>query len=126
MDPSTTHRASPLCLDLTFPSGATQEEEEEEKTENRKLKGFWEFFLSCLPPDSVFACTYQTLGETHKGGCIQHRCIDTHGEGEDPPRIIRSVTPSNSPPPTKLEHQHRDPAPPAQSVYGPVYSGAAN
>lgn len=66
MDSSTIHRASPLCLDLTFPSGATQEEEEEgeEKTENRKLKGFWEFFLSCLPPDSVFVCTYQTLGET--------------------------------------------------------------
>lgn len=67
MDSSTIHRASPLCLDLTFPSGATQEveeEEEEEKTKNRKLKGFWEFFLSCLPPDSVFACTYQTLGET--------------------------------------------------------------
>lgn len=61
-DSSTTRRASPLCLDLTFPSGATREEEE--KTENRKLKGFWEFFLSCLPPDSVFACTHQTLGET--------------------------------------------------------------
>lgn len=66
MDSSTTHRATPLCLDLTFPSGATQEEEEEEKTENRKLKGFWEFILSCLPPDSVFACTHQTLGETDR------------------------------------------------------------
>lgn len=71
MDSSTIHRASPLCLDLTFPSGATQEEEEEEedeekkklKTESSKASGRF-FFLSCLPPDSVFACTYQTLGET--------------------------------------------------------------
>lgn len=27
MDSSTVHQASPLCLDLTFPSGATQEKE---------------------------------------------------------------------------------------------------
>lgn len=58
MDSSTVHQASPLCLDLTFPSGAT-----EEKEKKAQLKGFWEF-LSCLPPDNVFACTYQTLGET--------------------------------------------------------------
>ena len=61
MDSSTARRASPLCLDLTFPSGATQEKGKKKKKE--QLKGFWEF-LSCLPPDNVFACTYQTLGET--------------------------------------------------------------
>lgn len=58
MDSSTVHRASPLCLDLTFPSGATQEQE---KKNSSKASGS---FLSCLPPDNVFACTYQTLGET--------------------------------------------------------------
>lgn len=81
-DSSTIHRASPLCLDLTFPSGATQEEEEEEKTENRKLKGFWELFLSCLPADGVFACTHQTLGEadTKTNTYSTHRCIDTQTE----------------------------------------------
>lgn len=57
MDFSTVQQVSPLCLDLTFPSGATEEKEKEQ------LKGFWEF-LSCLPPDNVFACTYQTLRET--------------------------------------------------------------
>lgn len=60
MDPSAARRASPLCLDLTFPSGLTHKEEEGGKKE--QLKGFWEF-LSCLPPDNVFACTYHTLGE---------------------------------------------------------------
>lgn len=47
-----------FCLDLTFPSGATEEKGKKKEW----LKGFWEF-LSCLPPDIVFACTYQTLGE---------------------------------------------------------------
>lgn len=65
-------------MDLTFPSGATQEDEEAaaEETENRKLKGFWEFFLSCLPADSVFACTYPTLGETGTKTNTYSTCAD--------------------------------------------------
>lgn len=36
MDSSTVHRASPLCLDLTFPSGET---EEKEKKNSSKASG---------------------------------------------------------------------------------------
>lgn len=39
MDSSTARRASPLCLDLTFPSGATQEKEKKKKKNSSKASG---------------------------------------------------------------------------------------
>ncbi len=59
MDSSTARRASPLCLDLTSP--AVQHRKRGKKENSSKASGS---FLSCLPPDNVFACTYQTLRET--------------------------------------------------------------
>lgn len=121
-DSSTTRRAPPLCLDLTFPSGATQEEEEEEKTETRKLKGFWEFFCH-VSLQTVCLHAHIRPWERDTKTDAQHRCIDAHGDGGDPPgsrglsrRLILLPTWNAS---SVLQHRRL-------SVYGPVYSGAAN
>lgn len=108
MDSSTVHQASPLLFGFNFPQWCNRGKRKKKK---EWLKGFWEF-LSCLPPDIVFACTYQTLGEmeTKTNTYSTHADVYTQTysctkQKEYPPRIIRSVMLSNSDPPTKLEHQ---------------------
>lgn len=74
MESSTILRASPLCLDLTFPSGATQEEEEEkekkQKTESSKASG--SFFV--MSPSRQCVCMHisDPGRDRHKDKYIQH------------------------------------------------------
>lgn len=73
MDSSTGRQASPLCLDLTFPSGATQEEE---KRKAQRLLGVF-----VMSPSRQCVCMHisDPGRDRHKDKYIHaHRCIDTH------------------------------------------------
>ena len=71
MDSSATHQASPLCLDLTFPSGATEEKEKKEQ-----LKGFWEFFV--MSPSRQCVCIHISDPGRDKDKYMQHTQMYTH------------------------------------------------
>lgn len=105
MDSSTVHQASPLCLDLTFPSGATQEKEK--KNSSKASGSFCHVSLQtmCLHAH-IRPWERQTQRQIHTARTQMY----THKncEREYPPRIIRSVMLSNSDPPTKLEHHYCD------------------
>lgn len=74
MDSSTARRASPLCLDLTFPSGATQEKEKEKKRTAQRLLGVF-----VMSPSRQRVCMHisDPGRDRHKDKYIQHahRCI---------------------------------------------------
>lgn len=124
MDSSALHQASPLCLDLTFPSGAT--EEKEKKKESSKASGsFCHVSLQtmCLhahirPWES--RRQRQTHGARTQMYTSKHILTSTHLERKKSPWIIRSVMLSNSDPPTKLEHNYCDTL--SKSVRTPVHS----
>lgn len=80
MDSSTAHRASPLCLDLTFPSGATQEEEK--KSSSKAFGSFCHVSLQtmCLHAH-IRPWERQTQRQIHTAHT--HRCIDTGTEKEN-------------------------------------------
>lgn len=111
MDSSTVHRASPLCLDLTFPSGATEEKKKIEKKKRTAQRLLGVFVMS---PSRQCVCMHISDpgrdGDKEKYIQHAHRCIhtNTRAEKQYPPRIIRSVMLSNSDPPTKLEHHYCD------------------
>lgn len=96
-----------FCLDLTFPSGATEEKGKKKRVAQRLLGVF------VMSPSRHCVCMHisDPGRDGDKDKYIQHarRCIHTnillHQEKEYPPRIIRSVMLSNSDSPTKLEHQ---------------------
>ena len=78
MDSSTARRASPLCLDLTFPSGATQEKGKKKKKRTaQRLLGVF-----VMSPSRQRVCMHisDPGRDRHKDKYIQHahRCTHTH------------------------------------------------
>lgn len=110
MDSSTARRASPLCLDLTFPSGATHRKKKKKKRNSSKASGsFCHVSLQtmCLHAH-IRPWERQTQRQIHTARTQMYTHAHTQPERENPPRIIRSVMLSNSDPPTKLEHHYCD------------------
>lgn len=70
MDSSTVRQASPLCLDLTFPSGATQEEE---KRAAQRLLGVF-----VMSPSRQCVCMHisDPGRDRHKDKYIEHTHTD--------------------------------------------------